>query len=331
MTHFPEIAVLGAGAFGTALAAVIAGTGRSVSLFGRDKALIETIQDGRIHTRALPDKRLPDSLIATADPNCLVVARTLLLAVPSQQIRRAIKTHSHLIPSDTELVICAKGIEQSTGLFLDETVMQERQDCPISILSGPGFAADIVRGLPTAMTLASSNQDRADNVARQLSGGNFRLYASTDVKGVAIGGALKNVLAIASGIVEGKGLGDSARAALIARGLAEMGRFCRAHGGRAETISGLSGLGDLVLTATSHQSRNLRFGIELGRGTDLSDLMAPGAPLSEGAFTATVAANISRQQDIDMPITQCIAQIIDGDLTVDEAIDVLMSRPLTRE
>lgn len=327
----PDIAIIGAGAFGTALASVFARRGTSVVLLGRDTDTMAALQSSRENTKALPGIALSASLVATGDPACLATVSTVLFAVPAQQIGNAVRTYHDHLPADACLVICAKGIEQSSGLFLADVVMQEIGNAPVAVLSGPGFAADIARGLPTAMTLACSNADRAERLAKQLSGNTFRLYASTDVIGVEIGGALKNVLAIACGIVEGRGLGESARAALIARGLAELGRFSAAHGGRPETIAGLSGLGDLVLTATSHQSRNMRFGLALGRGAAPASLMAPDAPLSEGAFTATIAAKISRDRQIDMPITECVARILDGALSIDDAIDALMNRPLTKE
>ncbi len=327
----PDIAIIGAGAFGTALASVIARRGTPVALLGRDGTAMAAIQTGRINEKALPDIALPAALTATADPACLAVAGTVLLAVPSQNIREATRSYRQHLRAGATLVICAKGIEQSSGLFLADVVAQEAGEAAVAVLSGPGFAGDIARGLPTAMTLACAASGSAERLTRQLSGDMFRLYASTDVTGVEIGGALKNVLAIACGIIEGRGLGESARAALIARGLAELGRFSTAHGGRPETIAGLSGLGDLVLTATSHQSRNMRFGLALGRGTAPASLMTPDAPLSEGAFTATIAAKISRDRRIDMPITECVAQILDGALSIDDAIDALMNRPLTNE
>ena len=289
------------------------------------------IETSRGHDSKLPNARLPDPLVATADPACLAGIRTVLLAVPAQHLREAVRSYRDALPAKSDLVVCAKGIEQATGLFLADVVRAELGKRTIALLSGPGFAADIVRGLPTAMTLASDDEDAAERIAARLSGNAFRLYASTDVTGVEIGGSLKNVLAIACGIVEGRGLGESARAALIARGLAELGRFSAAFGGRPETVAGLSGLGDLVLTATSHQSRNLRFGLALGQGTPAAELMAPDAPLSEGAFTATIAAQLSREKDIEMPITVAVARILEGAMSVDEAIDDLMNRPLTRE
>jgi len=331
MTKPAEIAVLGAGAFGTALACVIARRGTPVQLIGRNAARMAAMQSGRRNERSLPDIDLPAPLTATADPTCLDGIGTVLLAMPSQDLRAAIRTYRDYLPQDADLVICAKGIERSSGLFLADVVAQEIPSANIAVLSGPGFAADIANGLPTAMTLACADAARAARIAERLSGTAFRLYASTDVIGVEIGGALKNVLAIACGIVEGRGLGESARAALIARGLAELGRFSAAHGGRPETIAGLSGLGDLVLTATSHQSRNLRFGLALGMGAEPEELMAPDAPLSEGVFTATIAAKISRDKRIDMPITQAVAGILDDGRSIDDTIQALMNRPLTRE
>ncbi len=326
-----DIAVIGAGAFGTALASVVARRGDPVFLLGRDAGTMEEIQKSRLHAQKLPESKLPEPLQATVDRNCLAGVRTVLLAVPAQHLREAVRTYREAIAPKADLVVCAKGIEQATGLFLADVVHAELGNRTVALLSGPGFAADIVRGLPTAMTLASEDDDAAERIAARLSGNAFRLYASTDVTGVEIGGSLKNVLAIACGIVEGRGLGESARAALIARGLAELGRFSAAFGGRPETVAGLSGLGDLVLTATSHQSRNLRFGLALGQGTAASELMAPGAPLSEGAFTATIAAQLSREKDMDVPITMAVARILEGAISVEEAIDDLMNRPLTRE
>ena len=325
------IAVLGAGAFGTALASVVAGEGDPVLLVGRDADRMRAIERTRVNEKALPGVTLPKSLGATVDANVLSQADTVLLCMPAQALRGALETYGSALPDKTSLVICAKGIERSSGKFLADVVEEVLPDRTTAVLSGPGFAADIARGLPTAMTIASDDMTEAERLAGQVSRGTFRLYASDDVPGVETGGSLKNVLAIACGIVEGRGLGESARAALIARGLAELMRFARAHGGRARTVSGLSGLGDLVLTATSHQSRNLRFGLALGQGRSLDEVMAPGAPLSEGAFTASVAATISVQKRIDMPITQAVAAILDGKLGIEDAVSTLMTRPLKSE
>ncbi|WP_419906954.1 NAD(P)H-dependent glycerol-3-phosphate dehydrogenase [Hoeflea sp.] len=331
MTDTAKTAVLGAGAFGTALATVVARRGEPVVLLGRDRDRMLEAGRKRVNEPALPGVALSDSITVTADETRLRSADLILMAVPAQSLRTAARTYRDFIPQGANLVICAKGIERESGSFLADVLASEMPDNPVAVLSGPGFAADIARALPTAMTLASASRQAAESLVGRLSGNRFRLYASDDLFGVQTGGALKNVLAIGCGIVEGRGLGDSARAALIARGLAELMRFSAAHGGRARTVSGLSGLGDLVLTATSHQSRNLRFGLALGEGRQPSELMAPGAPLSEGAFTATIAAKISLENQIDMPITQEVAAILRGETGVDEAVENLMTRPLKSE
>ncbi|MEM9105616.1 MAG: NAD(P)H-dependent glycerol-3-phosphate dehydrogenase [Pseudomonadota bacterium] len=326
-----NMAVLGAGAFGTALAAVAGGEGDPVLLVGRDADRMRSIERDRINAKALPGVTLPKSLSATAEFEALSEANIVLLAVPAQALRGALETYGPAFAESASLVVCAKGIERSSEGFLADVVQEVLPGRTVAVLSGPGFAADIANGLPTAMTIASADLAIAERLAGNISRGTFRLYASDDVIGVETGGALKNVLAIACGIVEGRGLGESARAALIARGLAELMRFAKAHGGKARTVSGLSGLGDLVLTATSHQSRNLRFGLALGQGRPLDTVMTPGAPLSEGAFTASVAAAISVRKQIDMPITHAVAAILDGRLGIEDAVSALMTRPLKSE
>ncbi|WP_425467426.1 NAD(P)H-dependent glycerol-3-phosphate dehydrogenase [Peteryoungia ipomoeae] len=324
-----RIAVIGSGAFGTALSAVIAQTGKAhVLLVGRDQALIEDLARQRVHEAALPGITLPESLAFSARPDAVADADIVLFAMPSQAQLSAAEVYGpHLKPA-APIVICAKGIEKQTSRLLTDVLESVLPNHPIAMLSGPGFAADIAKGLPTAMAIAAADLAIADYLARSISGQTFRLYASDDRVGVQLGGALKNVLAIACGIVEGMGLGDSARAALIARGLAEMSRLVEATGGRADTVRGLSGLGDLVLTATSHQSRNLRFGIALGRGSALS---TQHGGLVEGAFAAAVAARLAEGYKIEMPITQAVAAIIDGRLDIPTAIAQLMSRPITTE
>ncbi|MBP1852262.1 NAD(P)H-dependent glycerol-3-phosphate dehydrogenase [Rhizobium halophytocola] len=329
MTGGPQIVVIGAGAFGTALAAVTALEGRAtVTLLGRDPALMADLRTDRFHDAALPGIPLPDALNFSHEPEVLAKADIVLFAMPSQAHADAAITYGPYLKADARVVTCAKGIDRATSHLLTEVLGEALPQHPIAVLSGPGFAADIAKGLPTAMVLAAGDLVEAEKLARTLSGPTFRLYASDDRIGVQLGGALKNVLAIACGIVEGMGLGESARAALIARGLAELSRFVEARGGTASAVRGLSGLGDLVLTATSHQSRNLRFGIALGRQgvTDPSS----GA-LVEGAFTAAVAARLAEGLSIDMPITEAVAAIIDGRLDIRSAIDQLMRRPITTE
>ena len=324
-----RIVVVGSGAFGTALAAVAAASGKSpVTLLTRRESIVEDFRDTGRNDSALPGIDLPETLSVSDDPTVLEDAGIVLFAMPSQAQREAARSLHGFIARGADIVICAKGMERATGRLLTDVIEDELKLHDIAVLSGPGFAADIARGLPTAMVIAAVDIERAARLAEALSGASFRLYPSTDRIGVQLGGALKNVLAIACGIVEGAGLGDSARAALIARGLAEMSRFVAAQGGAADTVRGLSGLGDLVLTATSHQSRNLRYGIGLGssgRATGHSD------ELVEGAFAASVAAQVARTLDVDMPVTDAVADIIDGKMDVKTALGQLMSRPITQE
>jgi len=324
-----RIAVIGAGAFGTALAAVIALTGRSaVTLVGRDPALMADLAAERLHDAVLPGIALPEALEFSAEADAIRDASIVLFAMPSQAQADAARQYGPYLAKDAVVVTCAKGIERATGALLTDMLERELPAHRVAVLSGPGFAADIAKGLPTAMAIAAADMDVAERLAQAISGRTFRLYASDDRTGVQLGGALKNVLAIACGIVEGRGIGDSARAALIARGLAEMSRLVEAKGGQAGTVRGLSGLGDLVLTATSHQSRNLRFGIALGRGEQADP--AHGQ-LVEGAFAAAVAARLAGELGVDMPITDAVSAIIEGKLGIAEAIEQLMTRPITTE
>jgi glycerol-3-phosphate dehydrogenase (NAD(P)+) len=323
------IAVIGAGAFGTALAAVIALTGRhKVTLVGRDPQLMADLAAEHLHDAVLPGIPLPEALNFSAEADAIADAGIVLFAMPSQAQADAARQYEPYLAKDAVVVTCAKGIEKTTGNLLTDMLAQALPGHAVAVLSGPGFAADIAKGLPTAMVVAAENGEIAERLAQAISGRTFRLYPSADRIGVQLGGALKNVLAIACGIVEGAGIGDSARAALIARGLAEMSRFVVAKGGQADTVPGLSGLGDLVLTATSHQSRNLRFGIALGRGESRDP--AHGE-LVEGAFAAAVVSRLAKPLAIEMPVTDAVSAIIEGKLGISDAIDQLMTRPITTE
>jgi glycerol-3-phosphate dehydrogenase (NAD(P)+) len=324
-----KIAVVGAGAFGTALAAVIALAGRhAVTLVGRDPVLMADLKAEHLHDAVLPGIELPEALEFSAEADAISDAGIVLFAMPSQAQADAARQYAPYLAKDAVIVTCAKGIEKTTGNLLTDMLAGALPGHAIAVLSGPGFAADIAKGLPTAMVVAAENAEIAERLAQAISGRTFRLYPSSDRIGVQLGGALKNVLAIACGIVEGAGIGDSARAALIARGLAEMSRFVAAKGGQADTVSGLSGLGDLVLTATSHQSRNLRFGIALGRG----ETRDPShGELVEGAFAAAVVSRLAKSLSIDMPVTDAVSAIIEGKLGIADAIDQLMTRPITTE
>ncbi|MCB5202482.1 NAD(P)-dependent glycerol-3-phosphate dehydrogenase [Neorhizobium sp. T786] len=322
------IVVIGAGAFGTALASVMALQSRSpVTLIGRNPSVMSDLRDMGTHDAALPGVVLPDALQFSAEPDAISEASIVLFAMPSQAQLDAARHYGPYLMQDAIVVTCAKGIDRTSGALLTEVLERELEARPAAALSGPGFAADIARGLPTAMTIAARDGAVADRLAHALSTPTFRLYASTDPVGVQLGGALKNVLAIACGIVEGAGLGESARAALISRGLAEMSRLAEQMGGRAETMRGLSGLGDLVLTGTSHQSRNLRYGIALGKhGFD-----GGGNELVEGAFAAALAAELGRKHGVELPLTNAVADIIAGKLEIPAAVERLMTRPITTE
>ena len=324
-----SIAVIGAGAFGTALSAVMAREGRHpVTLIGRDPDLMNDLRDDRTHEAALPGVPLPDDLRFSAEPDAIEQAGIVLFAMPSQAQIDAARQYGPYLSADAVVVTCAKGIDKSSGRLLTPVLEEALPHHSVAALSGPGFAADIARGLPTAMTIAAADDALAEHLATALSGRTFRLYPSADRIGVQLGGALKNVLAIACGIVEGAGLGESARAALISRGLAEMSRLVEAMGGKAATVRGLSGLGDLVLTGTSHQSRNLRFGIALGQGLPAE---TQGGSLVEGVFSASIAAKLGTQHSVDLPVTNAVAAIIAAQLDIAAAVERLMARPITTE
>lgn len=328
----PQIAVIGAGAFGTALANTFANSTKAkIVLLGRDPDTCGQIHKTRKNQRYLPDITLLENLMVTSNPEMISAADIILLAVPAQTQRIVCtQLRSHFKPT-AQLVICAKGLDRQTDDLLSKTVASATANHPLAVLSGPGFAIDLASGLPTAMTIAAGTLPIAEQVAMTLSGPALRLYASSDIVGVQLGGALKNVMAIAAGMVNGAGLGQSAAAALIARGLAELTRLAVAMGARADTLAGLSGLGDLVLTATSDQSRNFRFGQSLGNGVSARDLISNTGYLVEGAFTAEVAARIARSKNVEMPITQEVAAIVDGSSSVMDALNSLMTRPLKSE
>lgn len=324
-----SIGIAGAGAWGTALANAAAAAGNDVILWMRSPEQAADLANTRTNERFLPGVRLHERIKPTADLNDLSAVHSLLLVTPAQTTREMTAALSGILPADVPLVLCAKGIERTTGAFLCDVVEEVRPGAPIAVLSGPSFAHDVARGLPTAVTLACRNAPLAEGLATALSGPTLRVYHRTDVRGVEIGGAAKNVLAIACGAVVGRGLGESAKAALIARGFAELLRFARAYGGEAETLMGLSGLGDLVLTCSSAQSRNFSFGLRLGQGLSVEE--ASGGKLVEGATTASALVALARAKGIDMPIAQAVEQVLSGAWTLDQAVDALMNRPIKSE
>jgi glycerol-3-phosphate dehydrogenase (NAD(P)+) len=323
MTGADRIGVAGAGAWGMALANAAAAAGRAVLLWGRDESRMRSVAaTGR--SDRLPGVVLSPAVVATSDLCDLARCDAILVATPAQSSRE-MATRLSGVPGSAPLVSCAKGIERVTHAFMTEVLGQAAPGRQTAILSGPSFAADVAAGLPTAVTLASIDESLARALCDALRGPNLRLYHSTDVRGVEIGGAAKNVLAIACGVAAGHGLGASAVAALIARGFAELRRFGEAFGARGSTLMGLSGLGDLVLTCFSPQSRNFAFGQALGRGVSVAEAGAGG--LAEGVFTALALIELARERGVEMPIASCVERLIEGSLVVSGAVEALLGRP----
>ncbi len=325
MNDFSTFAVLGGGAWGTALANAAARAGRNIVLWEIDAAQAEELKSGRVNMRYLPGVRLEEKVAPTSDITQIAHADAVLAVVPAQHLRAALALAVPHIKKSAPIISCAKGIERGTLSFMTEIIRAAAPDHAPAVLSGPSFAADVARGLPTAVTLAADDEKLAEALARALASPALRLYHSDDVVGVEIGGAAKNVLAIGAGIASGRGLGESAGAALIARGFSELRRLGAALGARPETLMGLSGLGDLVLTATSKQSRNFSHGIAIGSGA------APDAKLAEGAFTAEALVALAERHGVDMPIARAVRDVLARAISVGEAIETLLARPLTAE
>jgi glycerol-3-phosphate dehydrogenase (NAD(P)+) len=324
---FDRVAVIGAGAWGTALANVLTRAGREVTLCARDRAAAERLSERR-ETPRLPGVRVDASVRILSMSANVSQQDAVFLAVPSQALRDAARKLASRVASGTPMIACAKGIERGTHKFMTEVIEESAPNAAPAILSGPSFASDVARGLPTAVTLASRDANTAAAVGRALGSAAFRVYHSTDVRGVEIGGAAKNVLAIAAGIVAGRSLGASAAAALITRGFAELFRFGEALGARPQTLTGLSGLGDLVLTCSSSQSRNFSFGVAWARGNAPD---AATAPLAEGFFTAPALIDLANKARVEMPVAAAVANILARRVSVDEAIEALLMRPFRAE
>jgi glycerol-3-phosphate dehydrogenase (NAD(P)+) len=326
---FSAIGVAGAGAWGTALANVAARGGRRVVLWARDPGHAAAMASERENKARLPGVALEASVQPTADLAALAGTRAVLLAVPAQALRGVAHALGLGLKAGLPVVVCAKGIDRQTGEFMTEIVADTVRGAMPCVLSGPSFAADVARGLPTAVVLAAPVSEVAQALAAALSSASFRVYHGSDVRGVEIGGAAKNVLAIAAGIVEGRCLGESARAALTTRGFAELCRFAESYGARPETLAGLSGLGDLILTCSPGQSRNFAFGHDLGRGLPVSE--AGGGRLAEGVHTARVLVETAQARGIEMPVSAAVDAVIAGRWSIEEAITALLARPLRAE
>jgi len=320
-----SISLVGAGAWGTALANATARAGRDVVLYARGDAAAEQIAQTRENPK-LPGIQIAKAITVTGDLARAGKADAVLLVTPAQSLRQAATALAPHLAPNTPVIVCAKGIERGTHQFMTQIVTEVALHAVPAILSGPSFDVDVARGLPTAVTLATADEALAKALVQALGSATFRPYHSTDVRGVEIGGAAKNVLAIAAGIVAGRKLGASALAALTTRGFAELMRLGLACGAKPETIAGLSGLGDLLLSCSSPQSRNFSYGIALGRSET-----PPRGKLVEGEFTAPVLIELANEKNIEMPVASAVAAILGGALTIDEAIETLLTRPFRAE
>jgi glycerol-3-phosphate dehydrogenase (NAD(P)+) len=331
MSAMQRFGVIGGGAWGTALAQTLRRAGRDVMLWAREPDVVAAINKDHNNPLFLPGVALDPAIRATGDLAEIAGNDALLLVAPAQHLRAMCK---HLRPSlapSMPLIICAKGIEEDSGALLSEAVAESLPQTPLAVLSGPTFAAEVAKGLPTAITLAAGDAALGQTLINAIGTREFRPYFTDDVAGAQIGGAVKNVMAIACGIVMGQGFGDNARAALITRGLAEMVRLALAHGGKAETLMGLSGLGDLTLTCSSTQSRNHSLGLALGKGETLEHYVAGRRSVAEGVTSAAATAALARKLNIDMPIVSAVDAILHHGAAINEVVDGLLTRPFKAE
>jgi glycerol-3-phosphate dehydrogenase (NAD(P)+) len=328
---FRSVGVIGAGAWGTALALVCARAGLKVTLYAREAEVAGEINTLHENRAFLPGVALDPAVRAVSTPGDLAGRDLYLNVTPAQHLRSSLRAFAPVASAGTPMVLCAKGIEQGSLKLMTEVLAETLPDARPAVLSGPSFAAEVARGLPTAVTLACPDDALGAALARAVAGPAFRPYAATDMVGAEVGGAVKNVLAIACGVSEGRGLGRSAHAALITRGFAELTRMAVALGGRAETVAGLCGLGDLVLTCSSPQSRNMSVGLALGQGRSLEDALAGKVSVAEGVASAPAVRDLAARIGVEAPICEAVAAILAGEVGVEAAISGLLSRPLKSE
>ena len=331
MSGISSIGVVGAGAWGTALATAAARAGRDVVIWARDAKTVDDINRHHENRMRLPGIALNERIAATRTLADACRADAIILAVPAQAVRAVGTEMAGFVAQNCPVVVAAKGLERGSEAFMTDVLSEVLPQASAAVLSGPSFASDVAHGLPTAVTLACADPDVCSALVDAIGHTSFRPYQSDDLTGVQVGGALKNVLAIACGVVVGKALGASAQAALVARSFAELTRFGQALGARQETLAGLSGLGDLVLTATSAQSRNYTFGVALGRGDTVEEMLGARKPVTEGVWTAAAVVGRSRALGIEMPICEAVAAVVAGKLDVDAAIEGLLARPFREE
>jgi glycerol-3-phosphate dehydrogenase (NAD(P)+) len=322
----PHVGIIGAGAWGTALAILANRAGSSATLWTRNAQVIESIQSRRENSQYLPEQFIDPAIMVTDKTGFIGSCEMLLVTIPAQSLRTVAISLSDTVPSHVPIILATKGIERGSLMLMSEVVQSILPYNPIGILSGPNFAREAAAGLPTATTLALFQTQLADKITYAIGGKYFRLYVNDDPIGTQIGGAVKNVLAIAAGIVEGRKLGENARAALITRGMVEIARLAKAKGGNEETLMGLSGIGDMMLTCMSTKSRNYSLGVNIGRGT-----MRPSGGLTEGVATAESVTQLARKLGVAMPIASAVHDVLAGNLQVGTAIERLLERPLVSE
>lgn len=328
---FKSVGIIGGGAWGTALAQTMRLAGRQTLIWAREPEVVDDINDRHANALFLPGVTLDRDLRATARLADVAACDVVMMVAPAQHVRDVAHVLQQQLADGKPVVLCAKGLEQASGKLLGDVLSDVLPRVRLAVLSGPSFAADVVRGLPAALTLACADEQLGARLITTLGYRQFRLYRSRDVIGTQLGGAVKNVLAIAAGIVEGRALGASAHAALVTRGFAELRRFGEALGARPETLMGLSGLGDLLLTCGSPQSRNMSLGRALGQGQTLDAVLGTRRSVAEGVFTAAAVAKVAAERGIDMPLSRAVHAIVSGHLTVDDAIEELLSRPFKVE
>ena len=329
--RYAHIGIVGGGAWGTALALTARRAGRRVTLWAREPDVVDDINRARRNERYLPGHAIEQGIVATPALPDAAACDVVLLVTPAQVSRVLAQELAPLVPASVPVVVCAKGIEAATGKLMPEVASEALPGHSISMLSGPTFAEEVARGLPTAITLASPDRALGEALAHALRTPTFRPYWSDDVTGVALGGAIKNVLAIACGIVEGRRLGDNARAAVLTRGFAEMARLGLAMGARLETLAGLAGLGDLTLTCNGPLSRNRSLGAAIGQGTKAAAFLAGKPSVAEGFYTAPVVQALAQRHGVEMPICTAVAALLHDDADIDDTIRALLARPLKGE
>ncbi len=325
-----NIGVIGAGAWGTALAQSLANSGRNVTMWAREEDVVQSINSKHENTMYLEGVRLNEMISATADAQDLKDCDVFLISTPAQHVRGTVEAMKDIL-ADKPFILCAKGIEVESGELLTDVAKQIIPNAKVGVLSGPTFASEIARGLPCAVTVAIEDKEAGQQVVEALGSRTLRTYLTDDIVGAQVGGAVKNVIAIASGVIQGRGMGESARCALITRGLTEMGRLAKALGAERGTLMGMCGVGDLFMTASSMQSRNFSLGFALGEGKSMDSVLAKRIAVTEGVHTAKALRVMAKNNAVDMPISRAVYEFLHEEADIDTVIEKVLNRPLRRE